>query len=461
MNLELKLPRLPDPKLPETLLRRPLALLTKMKDRNEDRWGAGTGSPAFNNRKEKLRRRLQGAMNPSRELKKILATEVGCQRLLLSLYVESHGQPWLPPFDEGVSADILGNDGERWNASRRRQATLLFFERFDSLPALAFLTKQLCSAYAASSSAVAGSAAVWSRERKRIFQIDAPLKIAASANKGESLQELMDRYGIPTKGTFSEKLRQVYLLETIQRCPFGTEPSVLQEIEHERDKPAVNSLFLGAAALRILVSRVQEEGRRQWPESWRKWLIRLGCDPRMGRHTAEGAKWWGWATPSQWNLAVQGIIGESLKFFFDFLDGTVSVHQWEERRAFLQSVLSSGKILDARLVLNQRCMQRLPQQMRGTLNTALLNSTTWDTSIIALKCVDDVYILEGTHSYALRAFHDSFPIDGFWERTRQHYNDSSLRISEYLCPIFIRHIGDWRHKFLHQLRRKFHIEWRF
>lgn len=459
MNLDLKLPRLPDPKLPESVLRRPLALLTKMKERNEERWGTGNGSPAFNNRKEKLRHRLQGAMNPSRELKKILATEVGCQRLLLSLYVESHGQPWLPPFDEEVAADILGNDGERWNASRRRQATLLFFERFDSLPALALLTQQLFAAYAESSSAVSGSAAVWSRERKRIFQIDAPLKIAASAKKGESLQELMDRHGIPAKGAFSEKLRQVYLLETLQRCTFGAEPSVLQEIENEREKLAVDSLRLGAAALRIMVSRVQEEGRGQWPESWRKWLIPLGCDPRMGRHTVEVAAWWGWATTSQWNLAVQGIIGLSLKFFFDFLDGTVSAHQWEERRRLLETCFETGKILDARLVLNARCMQRLPAKMRDKWNTASLSSTTEDTCIIALRCTDDVYLLEGTHNYALRAFHQRFPVVGFWERTRQQYADSELRISQGQCPVFIRHSGEWVRSFLNELRSTFHIEW--
>jgi hypothetical protein len=459
MHLDLKLRDLPRLSLSEAMLKRPLADLISIKTRNEERWGAGTNSPAFNNRKEKLRRRLQGAMNPSRELKKIFATEVGCQRLMLSLYVESHGQPWLPPFDEGVAADILGNDGERWNASRRRQATLLFFERFDSLPALAFLTKQLCSAYAASSSAVSGSAAVWSRERERIFQIEGPLKIAASAKKGESLQELMDRHGIPAKGAFPEKLRQVYLLETLQRCSFGAEPAVLQEIEHERDKPAVDSLLLGAAALRILVSRVQEEGRRHWPESWRKWLVRLGCDPRMGIHTAEGAKWWGWATPSQWNLAVQGIIGLSLNLFLDFLDGTVLAHQWEERREFLQSLLNSEKIVDARLVLHERYLQRLPEKMRDPLNTALLTHTKWGMCIIALKCIDEVYLLEGTSDFSLRSFHGTFPIKGFWERQQQQYRDSDLRIWVRSC-FHTPHKGRWCESFLFGLRYNWNIEWK-
>jgi hypothetical protein len=461
MHLDLKLPDLPrlSLSLSETLLRRPLANLLKIKTRNEERWGAGGGSRIFENRKEKLRKRLQGAISPTKELKKIQSTEVGWQRLLMSLFIESHGQDWLPAFDDGVAPTVLGNDGTAWNASRRRQAAILFFERFDSLPALPFLATQLRSAFASHSTASGDKAEAWARERNIIFQPNGHERAAKAAKKGEALQQLMERYAIPATGAYAVKLRQVFLLETLQRCPLGEEPTVLREIETDRDKVAIDSLPLGAAALRILVSRVGEEGGRKWPKEWRKWLVRLGCDPRMGRHTAEGAKWWGWATSSQWNLAVQGIIGLSLKIFFDFLDGTVSVHQWEERRQFLEACFNSGKILDARLVLNSRCMQRLPAKMRDRWNTASLNSTTEDTCIIALRCTDDIYLLEGTHSYALRAFHRSFPVKGFWERSTQNYTDAGLRIHENFCPVYVRHMGDWASKFYNQLQSKFHVEW--
>jgi hypothetical protein len=275
----------------------------------------------------------------------------------------------------------------------------------------------------------------------------------------EKWEQLRDRFGVPEQGRFSEKLRQVYLLETLQRCALGNEPEVLLEIERCRSEPALDSLCLGAAALRIIVLRVENEGNRQWPEGWRGWLVRLGCDPRMGRHSADGAKWWGWATDSQWNLAIQGIIGLSLKFFFEFLDGTVSAHQWEERREFLETLFDQGKILDARLVLNDLCLQRLPPRMRDKYNTARLTSTTEDTCIIALRCSNDVFILEGTHTYGLRAFNRYFPVKGFWERTRQQYADSELRISPQDCPIFIRHSGDWIGSFHRELRRIFHVEW--
>ena len=460
MRLDLKLPDLRRPNLSETLLARPIADLHEIKTRNEERWGAGGGSRTFENRKEDLRRRLQKAENPKKELAKIKETELGWQRLLLSLYIESNGMEWLPALNDDIASDVLGTDGTSWTTTRRRQVVSLFFERFDTVPALSYLATQLRSAFDNRSTAYGAKEAAWKQHRKVIFQTDGHWKVAQSAKRGETLQQLMERYSLPVKGVFSGKLRQVFLLETLQRCPLGDEPDVLQEIEKDREKPALDSLPLGAAALRIMVSRVDEEGCRQWPDKWRNWLVRLGCDPRMGRATAEGTKWWGWATDSQWNLAVQGIIGLSLKFFFDFLDGTVSVHQWEERREFLETCFDAGKIIDARLVLNARCMQRLPLKMRDRWNTANLSATTEDTCIIALQCTDDIYLLEGTHSYSLRAFHRTFPVKGFWERSTQHYTDSELRIHEDLCPVYVRHLGDWVSKFHRQLQRKFRIEWR-
>jgi hypothetical protein len=105
-------------------------------------------------------------------------------------------------------------------------------------------------------------------------------------------------------------------------------------------------------------------------------------------------------------------------------------------------------------------MQRLPVKMRDKWTTANLNSTTENTCIIALKCKDDVYLLEGTHNFALRAFHRTFPLRGFWERARQHYSDAELRINEQSCPVYVRHLGDWVANFLNQLGGQFHVEWK-
>jgi hypothetical protein len=460
MQIDLKLVGLPRTNLADTLLRRPLFELQKIKSRNEERWGVGKGSLVFENRKDKIRKRLQKSSSPKKEVANIKATEVGWQSIFLSLYIESNGQEWLPAFDDDIATDLLGSPTSSLSGSRKRKAINLFFKRFDSLPALPYLASRLRSSFINNLSDSRNSSVVWSSERNTLFQPDGHVKVAKNAHKSEASNALLERYAIPKDCVFSIRIRQVYLLEVLQRCSFGDEPNVLHEIEKDRECPAVDALPLGAAALRILVSRVESEGRRQWPEKWREWLVKLGCDPRMGRTTAEGSKWWGWATNSQLNLAVQGIIGQTLKFFFRFLDGTVSAHQWEERRRFLEACFDSGKIIDARLALNYSCMQRLPVKMRDKWTTANLNSTTENTCIIALKCKDDVYLLEGTHNFALRAFHRTFPLRGFWERARQHYSDAELRINEQSCPVYVRHLGDWVANFLNQLGGQFHVEWK-
>jgi hypothetical protein len=470
MRLDLKLPEIPRPSFGEALLRRPTADLAKIKTRNEERWGTSVGSRVFENRKEILRQRLQGAVNPENELEKIQASEVGWQRLLLSLYVESHGQNWLPAFEEGVASLVLGNDGSAWSAARRRQAATLFFERFESLPARAFLAARLRSAFASSSDSSSANFVAWARERNVIFQTDGPERAAKSAKKGELLQGLLERYAIPVKGEYAIKLRQVYLLETLQRCPFGEEPDVLREIETDRDKTAVDALHLGAAALRILVARVEVKGI--WPETWQKCIIRLGCDPRLGRHTAEGAKWWRWASDSQLRLAQQGVTGLTLRFFIEFLEqslkGTNKESQFALRSRFLLALFAAGKILDTRLCLNWNQLQ----QMNGAMAVneiesgsyqhyvAHLSDTTEKTSMICLRCVDDIFIIEGTHTFGLRVYRGKFPIDGFWDRSRKTYQDRELR----LRTDFIAHDqwGRWVEKFFADLRRKHHLEdnWR-
>jgi hypothetical protein len=473
MRPDLKLPDLPLPRLSDALLRRPLASLIKIKTRNEDRWGAGGGSRIFENRKEKLRKRLQGADSPNKELEKIKATEVGWQRLVLSLYIESNGQKWLPAFDDSIASSILGVGGAAWSASRRRQLANLFFERFDALPALSYLATQLRSAFVGASAGAGVRGAIWKREGNDIFQTDGPGKIAKGAKKSEAVQQLMERYGIPSKGSYSDSLRRVYLLKRLEDCRLGEEPDALESIEEAKEQPGVDAVtqYLGAAALRILVERVEREGGHKWPDGWQKWIVRLGCDPRVGR-VGEGIRGWRWANDSQLRLAQQGVTGLTLKFFIQFLEqslkGTDKEPQFALRSRFLMALFAAGKIQDTRLCLNWAQLQQMRGAMavneieRGTYKhyVAHLSDTTDKTSMICLKCVDDIYIVEGTHNFGLRVYRGRFPIEGFWERGRKIYQDRELRVGRD----FIAHDqwGRWVDKFFKELRSKQHLEnnWR-
>ena len=438
--------------------------LQELTNRNYARATQGVESRQFINRKEQMKQRL---MKRGKTVSFEQATdEDGRERLLLSLYLEYATRldaPWLPAFNESVANSVLGEKGRDWHAGRRRQATQLFFTHFDQLPGdgLLRLCELLAQAYESMESVGQGPVAQWRHHRNVLFSPLGHQYAARSALPEDTLPTLMERFAVPSGGRFAECLRQVFLLKAVRDCPLGKEIPALAEIEALKRERASASQLMGAAALQIMVQRVAKEGGRKWIGDWPGWITRLGCDPRHGRATAEGTKWWGWATPDELRLAQQGITGLNLRFFLRFLDGTVNASQWEKRSKFLMALFDAGKIDSARLALDWATYERLDKQYRDVWSVAHLSQTADDTSMICLKCVDDVFVIEGTHSFGLRMFHKSFPIQGFWERPKRTYQDQELRVSPAECPVFLPHDpgGRWVGKFFYELRRRFHIEW--
>ena len=469
MHLKLNLQQLPKPQLHEAALRQPMEVLKQIASRNRGRIESGGESKQFKNRKEELVKRLRNRAETGDSVD--LITDIpGRQRLLLSIYLEHTGQKdstkWLPPFDRKMALSILGNNGGDWHLGRRRQATLLFFMHFDRLEALSFLGARLKEAYSAPDRDKNSLPQRWHEVSQLIFNLTGPEKVVRQAFRQDNLSLTMERFGIPEEGRFAEKLRQLLLLKAVEQTPYGKECKEFQEIEKLKEERVSDNRLLGSAALEIMVERVETEGHRKWAGKWPDWIKRFGCDPRFGRSTVEGNKWWGWASPSQLRLAQQGITGLTLDYFINFLkkslSGTDKEDQFRPRSRFLLALLHADKIRDARLVLNRNAYQKLPNQFRDVWTVALLSGTTNQTSMICLSCADDIYIIEGTHSFGLRMFRRDFPIEDFWDNPESIYRDKDFRISKQECPVFIRHdqSGNWLRKFFENLRGEFHTEWR-
>ncbi len=385
---------------------------------------------------------------------------------MLSLYLDFFGRQdsegWLAAFDIDIARSLLGAPGAKWHTGRKRQVTLLFFTCFDWLTALPFVCTRLVEVYAAPESLKPGAMNVWHENRAILFRPTGPENIAQQAQNGESLDQLMTRFAIPSNGRFSERLRYVFLLHGLKAAPLGRKTDVFPEIEKKKNERVSSDLLLGAAALRIMVQRVAKENRRKWPGEWPNWITRFGCDPRHGRASAESAKWWGWATDTEFYLAQQGVTGLTLRFFVEFLQkslqGTARASQFDPRSRFLLALFDAGKILDARLVLSGNDLARLPREYHDPYTVARLSDST-TTSMVCLRCVDDIFIIEGTENFGLRMFHRDFPIGGFWNRSERKYHGKDLRISPRNCQVFLRHQGSWIGSFFLALRSKFHIEW--
>ncbi len=436
--------------------------------RNLEKATQGAQSPQFVNRKEQMKRRLMERSEA--ETFEHATDEVGREMILLSLYLEYTARSeasWLPAFDGSIVDSVLGTNGNKWHAGRRRDATQLFFTHFDRLPpsGLSRLCLLIVGAYASVESLSSSPVAKWRYHREVLFTPIGHQGVARSAASNETLPLLMERFAIPSDGRFAECLRQVFLLNAVRDCPLGQEIPALAEIEALKTERASVSQLMGAAALQIMVQRVTMEGGRKWNGDWPNWITRLGCDPRHGRATAEGSKWWGWATDEELRLAQQGITGLTLRFFIEFLrrslQGTEKEPQFALRSRFLLNLYEAGKIESARLALNWATYEHLDRKYRDVWSVSHLSQTTDDTSMICLKCMDNIFIIEGTHSFGLRMFHKNFPIPSFWERPKQAYQDRELRISPSKCPVFLRHDhgGNWVNGFFHQLRSQFHVEW--
>jgi hypothetical protein len=466
MYLDFPLQDLTLPRIDAIRLGGAVAILQEITNRNRSKAAQGAESRQFKCRKEQMK---QGLMQRGSGVTFEQATDVvGRERLLLSLYLEYAERSdahWLPPFDRSIAASVLGADGRAWSLGRRRLATLLFFTHFAQLPddGLQLLCGGLLEAYDLDSRAD-GQVGRWRQHRKILFSSAGPQNVARAVTKEESLSSLMERFAVPD-GRFSERLRQVFLLNALRDSPIGKEIPALAEIASIKTERASLSQLMGAAALEIMVQRVAKEGGHKWSGDWPNWIIKLGCDPRYGRSTGEGAKWWAWATEDELRLAQQGITGLTLRFFIEFLrrslQGTEKEAQFELRRRFLLGLYEAGKIQSARLALNWAAFRRLDQKYRDVHNVAHLSATTDETSMICLQCADDIFVIEGTHNFGLRMFHKIFPIRDFWTNPKQTYQDQELRISPGSCPVYLRHDpgGRWVNQFFSELRNHFHVEW--
>ena len=116
--------------------------------------------------------------------------------------------------------------------------------------------------------------------------------------------------------------------------------------------------------------RIAKENNGNWIGSWPKWITRFGCDPRYGLNTAQGAKWWSWATIEERQLAMRAIAELNLRFFIKFLknslSGTSRESQFDLRARFLLSIFESKKIITARLALHPSDFHRLDKKLSAS-----------------------------------------------------------------------------------------------
>lgn len=464
MHLDLRLNDLSAPRIIGIRLEGAIRALHEIATRNP----LGRESEPFTNRKEEMKQRL---MRRGKTVSFEQATdEDGRERLLLSLYLEYATRsdvPWLPPFDESIASSVLGENGRNWHAGRRRQATQLFFTHFEQLPALKLLCSRILEAYEALDPPISGLGAVWHQNRTLIFATDGPQRIARAASERETLVDLMDRFAVPKEGRFSARIKECYLLTRLEAIELGQGQEILSELEAMRNVPYLPGIPLGAAAVRILTQRILEAGG-VWQGDWVDWLLRLGSDPWIP-NSAEFLKWWAcWhPTPAELECARRGVNRQTLEYFILFLDASLKeegkYEQFKDRAGFLRWLDDTRKIRRFKLMLHPRAHQYLPRAYQQQRNrVAQIEGSGQGASVIVMECIDDVWIVEGTHSFAIRVLRGECPVPEVFLEERASYpysrftQDSMHR--DTCTGIWKPHIGDWISDLLWQMKWKFHIE---
>lgn len=455
------------PRLDSAMLQRAVSRIGRL----TEGWEGG-GTASFAGLLDEFRARLRAGLLKGQSFEECTN---GRRRewLLLSLYLNDLGseesRAWLPPLDNNVAVSILGEDPRGLKKHLRRLVTQLYFTHYgrERLPGLESLCWMLELAWrSASRENLDPISRVWAEHADILFAMDAPDKVAERWKPGMSVHELADTFQIHQGGLFRERLLESLILSRLRRIPLASNDHELNDLViSEKERKLNSTLSLGAEAVQILVHRSQIENSSMVPENWSEQLVTYACDPRIP-NTEMQQRWWGWATSSEKDVAIRALSKLSLQAFIKLLEqslrGTNAEHQFPERSRMLLNLFKIGKVIDARLIVHRDLNYRLDARTKNVLRPSWVGGGPQHTSFICLRCTDDVFLIEGTHSFALRGFvgPDSFPVNGFWNSTPKGYHDSEFRVTEAKCPIYQRHhTGDWIWDFVYQLRQR-QIEWR-
>jgi hypothetical protein len=453
-----KLRPLPPPRLNEQCLNTAVSRLAKI----TEGWEAGELNSSTDLVKD-LRERITDGYKRGLSFQKCTAVKRR-EWLLLCLYLNelaSNDRPsWLPEFDEAIAVSLLGRDSRGLKQHLRRLATQLYFTHFghEKIPCLDWLSSLLRHSWRmAVQDRLDPQCKVWAKHADILFGPESPDRVSAQWIPGMSVEDLAARFALYQGGLFRERLLQSLILRRLREAPLDKGDPELNNLVHaERKRRLVSGQCLGAESVRILIDRVKHERGSVVPEAWTDQLVSFACDPRTPNQE-EQFRWWGWATPPEKDIAIRALSKITLEEFIRLLDNSLSEQsqrdQFERRKALILKLYEKGHVIEARLVVARNIYRNLDKRTRDILCPSWL-AGSGDTSVICLRCVDNVFLIEGTHSFSLRGFlgADRFPIRGYWESAPREFSTSQFRVYEGRCQIYQKHQGPrWEWSFLHQL----------
>lgn len=223
---------------------------------------------------------------------------------LLTLYLmdlsSDEDRGLLPPFDKQILNSVLGGLEESLKKDPRRQATLLYFTHYGEkrIPSLNFMARRLRASWQGEGKDRFGdgTSEIFRDHAAILFAKEAPSKVAAEWQPGESVDQLADRFGIPPGGEFRERLLEELVLTRLRMV---SDEEIGEELDDlvisAKNRLLTSGYPLGAEAVRTLIDRSITEFQGKVPGGWCEQIVTYSCDPRIP-NAGEQTKWWGWAS---------------------------------------------------------------------------------------------------------------------------------------------------------------------
>lgn len=181
-----------------------------------------------------------------------------------------------------------------------------------------------------------------------------------------------------------------------------------------------------------------------------RFLIDTYGDPRVHQ------KNWSGVSEKSLEIVNRWLTTKSLKVFFDIIDKFEGSHMWEPRRQFWMQMDREDLIDDAWVVLNcegRRIAQGLAEQHDDPTfkSHGFINDS--DQTCYFIMKIGNLTVVEGTHSFRVRFFHDNQEEKP--SLARQEYEGWQLRVSPRNCAeSFVHDVHDkWQRKTRKYIRR--------
>lgn len=305
---------------------------------------------------------------------------------------------------------------------------------------------------------------VYAKNADLLFQKDAPRYVVQRARDANiDFDTQIQRLGLTgfSGGRYLTLCRYQYYLQTLVDIDVGENHSVLKEICREDvvNAPYADDKLLGHAVLEVLIDRAAAS---QISEAWRSTILTIAGDPRVPKTHTNYQKWWVMLGEKRIALMRGWLSRLDLKIFLKILEQSARdssnsdmERMFVSRKRFMEGLLSQGHVTESRLFLSDQAIVYLKRHYKKGELPGYAKLASPNTSMIYLNLGNDVFMIEGSHSFKLKLMNRLPAAVNVANYSVSKFSDSDFRTR--FGTLYAREFSDRRG--LVELTHDVHLNW--